>query len=142
MAIDLSPVTDNGEPQEMIEINTTPLIDVMLVLLVMLIITIPVQTQSVDLHLPTVKAEKPVVPPTVIQVELDASGAVKWNGQQVVDSAALIGLLGDVAHQPDQPELHVQADNHTAYKHLAAVLAAAQRLGVRKIGIVQNNPAN
>jgi len=138
MAINLGPGGDtDGDLEEMVEINTTPLIDVMLVLLIMLIITIPLQTQSIDLHLPVAKAERPSVPPAVIVVDLDAAGVVHWNGQLVTDGPALGTLLGEVARQPDQPELHLQANRDTAYKHLAALLAAAQRIGVRKIGIIQ-----
>ena len=139
MAISLGPADNSDELDEMAEINTTPLIDVMLVLLIMLIITIPVQNQSVDLHLPTTKTEQPPVPPTIILIDLDAAGGIKWDGRQVDDSQSLNALLEDVARQSDQPEIHLQADNSTAYKHLTAVLAAAQRQGVRKIGIVQSN---
>ena len=137
MAMNLCSDRDKDDAEAMVDINTTPLIDVMLVLMIMLIITIPMQTQSVDLHLPTTAVEQPAAPPQIISVSLDATGAVLWNGQVVGDGQGLETLLRGVAQQSDQPEIHLQADRRTAYKHLAGVLAAAQRSGVRKIGIVQ-----
>lgn len=125
-----------NDPEVMVDINTTPLIDVMLVLLIMLIITIPIQTHAVKLNMPAGNPPPPTVPPVVVNIEIDFDGAVFWNGQQVPDRATLETRLKDVAAQPVQPEVHVKANKIVAYKSVAAVLASAQRLGVTKLGVV------
>lgn len=125
-----------SDPEVMVDINTTPLIDVMLVLLIMLIITIPIQTHAVKLNMPAGNPPPPTVPPVVVSIEIDFDGAVFWNGQQVPDRATLEARLTDVAAQPVQPEVHVKANKIVAYKSVAAVLASAQRLGVTKLGVV------
>jgi biopolymer transport protein ExbD len=135
MAMTTGPITA-GDPEVMLDINTTPLIDVMLVLLVMLIITIPVQTHEVKLNLPQANPPPSLVQPQVDEVDVDFDGTVSWNGTLVPDRAALEALLRGVAAQPVQPELHVRSDKLADYKDVVAVLAAAQRLGVQKIGIV------
>lgn len=128
--------TGGSEPEVMVDINTTPLIDVMLVLLIMLIITIPIQTHAVKLNMPAGNPPPPTVPPIVVNIEIDFDGAVFWNGQQMPDRATLEARLADVAAQPVQPEVHVKANKIVAYKSVAAVLASAQRLGVTKLGVV------
>ncbi len=125
-----------SDPEVMVDINTTPLIDVMLVLLIMLIITIPIQTHAVKLNMPAGNPPPPTVPSVVVSIEIDFDGAVFWNGQQVPDRATLEARLTDVAAQPVQPEVHVKANKIVAYKSVAAVLASAQRLGVTKLGVV------
>jgi biopolymer transport protein ExbD len=128
----------NGEsdPDVMVDINTTPLIDVMLVLLIMLIITIPIQTHAVKMNMPAGNPPPPTIPPVVVNIEIDFDGAVFWDGQQVADRAALEARLKEAAAQPVQPEVHVKANKIVAYKSVAAVLASAQRLGVTKLGVV------
>lgn len=130
-------VGSGGEELDvMIDINTTPLIDVMLVLLVMLIITIPVQTHEVKLDLPHGNQPPPLVQPTVVDIVVDFDGTVTWNGEIVPDRNALEGKLQDAASSPDQPEIHLHPNKLAPYKYVAAVLAAAQRDNVEKIGIV------
>ncbi len=126
--------TGGAEPEVMIEINTTPLIDVMLVLLIMLIITIPIQLHSLALDAPQ-PAPPPVVPPAVVALDVDADGTVRWDGEALADRDALEQRLRQAA-APGGPEVHLKPDPRTAYKHVAAVLAAAQRLGVTRLGIV------
>jgi biopolymer transport protein ExbD len=126
----------SDEPEVLIDINTTPLIDVMLVLLVMLIITIPVQTHAVKLDLPQANAKPATVQPTVVEVDIDFDGTILWDGAVVPTRAALQAQLASLAAQPTQPELHIRPDKLTDYKYVAEVLATAQRLGVQKIGIV------
>ena len=124
-----------GDDQDvMVDINTTPLIDVMLVLLIMLIITIPIQTHAVKLDMPV--GPPPIVTtlPEVVAVTLAADGAILWNGQPVPDPATLEARLAEAA--ATQPELHLRPDRQTPYKHVAQVLAAAQRHGLKKIGVV------
>jgi biopolymer transport protein ExbD len=126
------------DPQEMVDINTTPLIDVMLVLLIMLIITIPVQLHAVNLNLPTGNPPPPLVAPQVVQIDIDFDGTVSWNGVVVPDQATLNQKLAAAAAEPDQPEIHINPNKLANYSAVIAVMAAAERLGVTKIGIVGN----
>ncbi len=128
----------SGDPDVMIDINTTPLIDVMLVLLVMLIITIPIQTHAVKLNMPVVNPPAPLVPPEVITVEVDFDGTVLWNGLMIPDRPALEAQLQAAAAQAVQPEIHLRPNKLVTYKHVAGVMATAQRLGVTKIGLIGN----
>jgi biopolymer transport protein ExbD len=134
MAIDFS--ARASEPEVMVDINTTPLIDVMLVLLIMLIITIPVQTHAVKLDMPQANSPPPIVQPVVDEVDIDFDGTILWNGTVLPNRASLEAQLSNLAAQPTQHELHVRPDRLTDYKYVAEVLAEAQRLGVQKIGIV------
>ncbi len=128
------PMTTDGEDAVMVDINTTPLIDVMLVLLIMLIITVPVQTHAVKLDMPV--AEPPVTePPPVVRLVIDADGTILWDGTLVPDRAALAQNLDAVAAQTPQPELHVRPDKRVRYGAVAMVLAEAQRAGVTRLGI-------
>ena len=125
-----------GEPEVMMDINTTPLIDVMLVLLVMLIITIPIQLHSVNLNLPTGNPPPPLVLPEVVKIDIDPSSVVYWNGLPLADRAALEENLKAASAQAVQPELHLRPDKSAKYAIVAGVMASAQRLGLTKIGIV------
>jgi biopolymer transport protein ExbD len=131
-------VSAGAEPDVMVDINTTPLIDVMLVLLIMLIITIPIQLHSVNLNMPVGNPPPPPKPPIVVQVDVDFDGTIYWDGQALPDRSTLEAKLRDVAAQPDQPELHLRPNKLATYSYVAEVLASAQRLGVRKIGLVGN----
>ncbi len=123
----------------MVDINTTPLIDVMLVLLIMFIITIPIQTHAVKMNMPVPNnAAPPPVPPTIIRIDLDFDGTIGWNGEIIPDRATLESRLQQVAAEPDQPEVHLRPNKLVTYKHVEMVMATAQRLGVTKIGIVGN----
>jgi biopolymer transport protein ExbD len=137
MAMSVGP-GPGADPEVMVDINTTPLIDVMLVLLIMLIITIPIQLHSVNLNMPIGTPPPPPKPPVVVQVDVDFDGTVYWDGKALLDRAALESRLAEVAAQPDQPELHLRPNKLATYKYVAEVLASAQRLGVRKIGLVGN----
>ena len=128
----------SGDPDVMIDINTTPLIDVMLVLLVMLIITIPIQTHAVKLNMPVGNPPPPLVAPEVITVEVDFDGTVLWNGLMIPDRPALEAQLRAAAAQEVQPEIHLRPNKLVTYKHVAGVMATAQRLGITKIGLVGN----
>jgi biopolymer transport protein ExbD len=124
-----------GEAEVMIDINTTPLIDVMLVLLVMLIITIPIQTHAVKLNMPIGNPPPPPEPPQVVKVDVDFDGTVYWNGEQVAMDS-LDERFKAAAAQPVQPEFHLRPNKLVTYKYVAHVMAAAQRDGVTKIGLV------
>jgi biopolymer transport protein ExbD len=138
MAMNVGPVGGSRDPEVMIDINTTPLIDVMLVLLVMLIITIPIQLHSVNLNMPVGTPPPQVEKPVVITVDVDFDGTIYWNGDIVADKDALESRLRDAAAQPVQPEVHLRPNKLAEYKDVAAVMAAAQRLGVTKLGLVGN----
>jgi biopolymer transport protein ExbD len=137
MAMNIGTGGGNGDPDVMVEMNTTPLIDVMLVLLIMLIITIPIQLHSVNLNMPT-GAPPPTAPPQVVTLDVDFDGTVFWDGVVLPDRAALEAKLSATAAMPDQPEVHLRPNKLVEYKDVALVLASAQRLGVTKLGIVGN----
>jgi biopolymer transport protein ExbD len=126
------------EPEVMIEMNTTPLIDVMLVLIIMLIITIPIQTHAVKLNMPVGNPPPPLVQPIVVQIDVDFDGTVMWNGEIVGDRNALEGRLLAAASESVQPEVHLRPNKLAQYKDVAMVMASAQRLGITKLGIVGN----
>ena len=126
-----------GEP--MMEINTTPLIDVMLVLLIMFIITIPVMTHAVKLDMPQPNANTapPPVDPVVIDLEIDFDGTVLWNGTPT-SMSSLESYFRTESQKDPQPELHVRPNRRAKYDVVANVLAAAQRNGITRIGFVGN----
>jgi biopolymer transport protein ExbD len=127
------------EAEVMIDINTTPLIDVMLVLLIMFIITIPIQTHAVKMNMPVPNnAAPPPKPPEIIRIDVDFDGTIGWNGEIIPDRAALEARLLQVAQEADQPEVHLRPNKLVTYKVVAMIMASAQRLGVTKIGIVGN----
>lgn len=128
-----------GDPEVMMEINTTPLIDVMLVLLVMLIITIPIQTHAVKLDMPRGNNEPPPVPPEIIRLDVDFDGTVVWNDHVVPNHAVLRTYFIREARKDPQPEVHLRPHRLAKYDHVANVLASAQRLGIQRIGFVGND---
>jgi biopolymer transport protein ExbD len=123
------------EPEVMVDINTTPLVDVLLVLLVMLIITIPIRLHSVTIEMPGRQAPPPV-PPEIVQIDVTPAGTFLWNGEPVPGRADLEARLRAAAAQPEQPEIHLRPHRAAKYDSVAAALAAAQRLGLAKIGLV------
>ncbi len=123
-----------AEPSPMIEMNTTPLIDVMLVLIVMLIITIPMQLNTVNLDMPSEQVS--TVVPEVIVVQMDAAGFLRWGSEGVPDIATLTTKVSTVAALPNQPELHLRPSADTPYAYVAAFLAMAQKAGLTKVGVV------
>ena len=138
MAMNIGSASSSGEPEVMVDINTTPLIDVMLVLLIMLIITIPIQTHAVKLNMPTANQQQSSVPPQVVSIDIDFDGTILWNGETVNGRDDLKARLRGIAAMADQPELHLRPNKLVKYKVVAMVMAEAQRLGVTKIGLVGN----
>jgi len=124
------------DPEPIVDINTTPLVDVLLVLLVMLIITIPIQLHSVNLDMPGTSAPPPPVQPTIVQLDILGEGRVLWNGEPLPDRAALEARLRQAAAEAEPPELHVRPDRAARYEAVAAALSSAQRLGLTKIGLI------
>ena len=127
-----------GGGEEMCDINTTPLIDVMLVLLVTLIITLPVMTHAVKLDMPNMSNPPPPPPvqPEVIDLEIDFDGTVVWNGTPVGTLDTLESYFHTYADKDPQPEIHLRPDRRAKYDVVAKVLAAAQRNRMKKIGFV------
>ena len=138
MGMNVGSSDDSGDPELMIDVNTTPLIDVMLVLIIMLIITIPVQLHSVNLSMPTGTPPPALTKPTVVTIDVDADGTILWNGERLPTREALQSRLGAAAAERDQPEVHVRPNKRVEYKYVAEVLAESQRLGVTKLGMVGN----
>ena len=124
------------EPEVMMDINTTPLIDVMLVLLIMLIITIPMQLHSINLDMPTGTPPPAIKKPTIVRIEIDARNVVRWKDKTLADRAELDALLQQASQQQPQPEVHIKPQGKAKYEAVAGVLASAQRNGLTKLGIV------
>ena len=138
MGMNVGSGSSSGEPEAMMDINTTPLIDVMLVLIIMLIITIPVQLHTVNLNMPAGNPPPPTKEPVVVTIDVDFDGTILWNGEALATREALQAKLVQAAAQPDQPEVHVRPNKLVEYKYVAEVLAESQRLGVSKLGMVGN----
>lgn len=130
--------TGAGESGErpMNEINTTPLVDVMLVLLIVFMITVPVITQTVPLDLPKVRNEATKTKPENINLSVNKEGQVFWNQGQLRDNNDLLERLKTAALIKPQPELHVRADQHTKYEYIGRVILDAQRAGIQKVGFI------
>jgi biopolymer transport protein ExbD len=126
----------SGEPEVMMDINTTPLIDVMLVLLIMLIITIPAQLHSVNLDMPVNTNAPKMFDPVVIKIDVNAQSVVNWNGKPIASRAELAQKLSEAAAVQPQPELHIRSHAKAKYEAVAGVMASAQRMGLSKLGIV------
>jgi biopolymer transport protein ExbD len=129
------------EPDEVMnEINMTPLVDVMLVLLIIFIITVPVMKHAVNVDLPRATNQAQSVKPQTIRLSVDAQGSYYWNDVKVED-ASLPALLNAEAAKNPQPELHIRGDKAVRYERVAQAMAAAQRAGIRKIGFI-TEPVN
>src|SRR5881296_4604240 len=135
MAMKIGSGSGTRDPDVMVDINTTPLIDVMLVLLIMLIITIPIQTHAVKLNMP-VGTPPPDVPPQVVTIEVDFDGTMVWNGEVLRDRADLETHLRGAAAMAVQPEVHLRPNKLVKYESVAMLMASAQRLGLTKIGLI------
>jgi len=132
-------ITSSGGPDEdkpMSEINTTPLVDVMLVLLIIFLITIPVITQSVTVDLPKAANIPTETKPENINIAVDAEGNVFWQTALVADQDALLDRIKEVATMDPQPEIHVRGDRATAYEHIGRVIVMCQRGGIQKVGFI------
>lgn len=140
MGMNVGSAGGSDEPAVMMEINTTPLIDVMLVLIIMLIITIPIQLHAVNLDMPVGTPPPQTVEPQVVKIDVDGKSQVYWNGEEVLDRATLETKLAALAALPDEarPELHLRPDKMAKYEVVAAVMAGVQRHGLSKFGITGN----
>ena len=132
-------VGESSSDDVMVDINTTPLIDVMLVLLIMFIITIPIQTHAVKLNMPAPSNVQPTKVPDIKRIDVDFDGTIGVNGV-LTSKDELDAMLAEWGRLPadDQPEVHLRPNKLVTYKHVAAIMASAQRQGVQKIGMVGN----
>ena len=132
-------VGESSDGEAMCDINTTPLIDVMLVLLIMLILTLPVMNHAVKLDMPNPNQPPPPpqqVQPEVIDLEIYSDGTIVWNGNTVPNMRTLEGYFQNEAGKDPQPEIHLRPDRRSRYDITAQVLAAAQRNHMKRIGFV------
>ena len=132
-------VNDNTD-DVMSEINMTPLVDVMLVLLIIFIITVPVLTHSVKVDLPRADNTPNELKPETISLAVNADGAIFWNETQVSFEDLEARLTAEASKQP-QPEIHIRGDKAAAYEHVIQTMAAVQRAGILKLGFV-TEPGN
>jgi biopolymer transport protein ExbD len=132
---------DGGDEEVVSSINTTPLVDVMLVLLIIFLITIPVVTQTVPVKLPSETNIARQTKPENIEISVSKDGDVYWNTQLVPDSNALVEKLKKVAVMTPQPEVHIRGDQETRYESVGRVIFAAQRAAIMKISFVTQPPA-
>ncbi len=133
--------SSSGEDEVVSTINTTPLVDVMLVLLIIFLITIPVVTQSVVLSLPKETNIVRVTKPENIEIAVTKDGDVYWNTALVPDTEALVKRLGKEAVKNPQPEVHVRGDEKARYESVGRVVYACQRAGIMKVSFVTEPPA-
>ncbi len=135
MAMNLGNTGGSDEPEVMMDINTTPLIDVMLVLLVMLIITIPIQLHSVTLEMPVGAPPTNQVKPEKIQIDIDASSVVYWQGVAVT-AEQLDEKMNAISQQSSQAEVHIRPNKDARYAVFANVLSSSKRVGLTKIAVI------
>ncbi len=134
MSMNVGPASE--EASVMASINTTPLVDVMLVLLIIFLITIPVITKSVPVSLPKAVNIPTQTKPENIQIAVDKNGEVYWNDKRVADRNALLAFVKEAAVRKPQPEIHIRGDKDTRYEAIGRVMYAIQRGGVQKVGFL------
>ena len=135
MGMNIGSSSGSDEPEVMIDMNTTPLIDVMLVLLVMLIITIPIQLHSVDMDLPIGTPPTNLIKPDKVQIDIDDKSVVYWQGLPVT-GMELETNMNAAGKLPVQPEIHIRSDKNAQYAVFASVLAASKRKGLTKMAVI------
>ena len=141
MAITVGQGAADAEQEVMAAINTTPLVDVMLVLLIIFLITIPVVVQQVPVKLPEERNQPTQTKPENIVIAINKDGDVFWNMEYMRDSKALFEKLKPIAVQVPQPEVHIRADQETRYESVGRVVATLQRASILKIGFITEPPA-
>src|SRR5437867_9947719 len=132
---------DGGEDEVIGAINTTPLVDVMLVLLIIFLITIPVVTHTVPVKLPSEVNQPYKTKPENINLAVDKEGKMFWNEREVPDTNALLEKLKTIAVMEPQPELHIRGDQETRYEYVGKVIFTAQRAGIAKVAFITEPPA-
>jgi biopolymer transport protein ExbD len=136
MSMSVAAEDEGGEAQAMSEINTTPLVDVMLVLLIIFLITVPVITRTVPLELPKAANIATQTKPENITIAVDENGRVFWNDRMMANRADLLDRIKAAAVQKPQPEIHIRADRNTRYEAVGRVIYTIQRGGLVKVGFI------
>ena len=134
------PGSGDDEAQEMSTINTTPLVDVMLVLLIIFLITVPVITHTIPVELPKAANEATKTKPENISIAIDSEGKVYWNSGLVASQDQLLTLIKGAAVQNPQPEVHIRADKNVRYEFVGRVVVLCQRGGIGKVGFITEPP--
>ncbi len=133
---------DSGSSSPMVEINTTPLVDVMLVLLIIFLITIPVVTQSINLQLPKERNVPTQTKPENVLLAVSKDGDIYWNTRKVPDIESLVKDLKKEAVKEPQPEVHIRGDEEARYEAVGRLVVACQRAGIAKVGFITEAPPN
>ena len=139
MSMTVGNVGASGDPDVMVDINTTPLIDVMLVLLIIFLITIPVVIQSTPVELPKETNQPTQTKPENVNIVVNKDGDVLWNNE-LVDEKKLLARLKEIAVKKPQPEVHVRGDKSARYEFVGKIVFACQRAGILKIGFITEPP--
>ena len=140
MAMNVGPAAEDGEDQLNNTINTTPLVDVMLVLLIIFLITIPVVTQSIKLELPKERNLPTQTKPENIVIAVNRDGEVYWGMERMPDNETLVNRLKTEAVKEPQPEVHIRGDGEVRYEAVGRVVVACQRAGIYKVGFITEPP--
>jgi biopolymer transport protein ExbD len=135
MAFGMQDATSDDDTEVMNEINMTPLVDVMLVLLIIFMITVPVMKHAINVELPQASNERQVIKPETIQLSVDAQGTYFLNQTAVTEEVLVNQLQAEAAKEP-QPELHIRGDKAVRYEFVAQAMATAKQAGLRKIGFI------
>jgi biopolymer transport protein ExbD len=141
MSMNVGPADDSGEDQLNNTINTTPLVDVMLVLLIIFLITIPVVTQTIKLELPKERNLPTQTKPENIVIAVNRDGEVYWGLERMPDNEALVARLKIESVKEPQPEVHIRGDNEVRYESVGRIVVACQRAGIFKVGFITEPPA-
>jgi biopolymer transport protein ExbD len=142
MAMNVGSAEDDDDPQMNSSINTTPLVDVMLVLLIIFLITIPVVTQSIPLELPKERNLPTQTKPENILLAVSRDGDIYWGVQAIPDIEALVERLKKESVKDPQPEVHIRGDLEVRYESVGRVVVACQRAGILKVGFITEPPPN
>jgi biopolymer transport protein ExbD len=140
MGMSVGAADDDGEEQMNSSINTTPLVDVMLVLLIIFLITIPVVTQSIKMELPKERNLPTQTKPENIVIQISRDGDVHWGMERLPDIETLVTRLKGVATKEPQPEVHIRGDMEVRYESVGRVIVACQRAGILKVGFITEPP--
>ncbi len=138
MSMSVGSPDGTGEPSVNSEINTTPLVDIMLVLLIIFLITIPVVMKVVPVNIPIASNTATKTKPENINLTVDEEGRIYWNTGRIADANTLLEGLKAYAVLEPQPEVHIRGDRETRYENIGAVIVAVQRSGILKIGFISN----
>ncbi len=141
MSMNVGPASEDGEDQLNNTINTTPLVDVMLVLLIIFLITIPVVTQSIKLELPQERNIPTQTKPENIIIAVNRDGEVFWGLERMRDNETLVNRLKLESVKEPQPEVHIRGDSEVRYESVGRVVVACQRAGIFKVGFITEPPA-